>query len=134
MVTIPGKIVRGLGAASQTIRLQMPHLVRVCPELQACKIATINVILECQLEVASPDFLVGPIDWTGSGGPGELFGLLKIRFELVDPKVETDAWLYIPYGSPHRLNPYYAEILAPTLQRGDCLVCKIHLNAAKLIV
>jgi hypothetical protein len=132
VVTIPGRIVKGLGAAVNTVRLQMPHFLKVCPELGKCHLGTMNVILECQLEVVAPDFLVGPIDWTQGGGPGEMFGLSKVRFELVEPRTETEAWLYIPYGSPHRLNPYYAEILAPRLTIGTSLECKVHLTASKI--
>jgi hypothetical protein len=134
MVIVPGKIVKGLGAASQTVRLQLPYLLKTCPALETCYCGTINVILECQMEVVTPDFLIGPIDWTGSGRAGELFGLLKIRFELVDSRSETGAWLYLPYGSPHRLNPYHAEILAPLLQIQKSSACRLHLTAAKLIV
>jgi hypothetical protein len=92
------------------------------------------LILECQLEILAPDFLIDPIDWTKSGGAGELFGLVKIRFEPADVGSETDAWLYLPYDSPHRANPYYAEILAPMLPIQEPSVCRLHFTAAKLTV
>jgi|SRR5580658_5963183 hypothetical protein len=129
MVTIGAKIVRGLGAASRTLQLQMPEFLKVCPELEKCSLRTINVILECHLEVLSTHHLVGPVDWTGSGRAGELFGLRKVRFETCDGRL-TDAWIYIPYGSPHRLNPFYAEILAPPIDLGSTPDCKIHLSGA----
>jgi hypothetical protein len=130
MVTIPGTITRGLGKAAQTVQKQMPYFLKVCPELKSCRCATINVILECQLEVISPDLLVGPIVW--SPGFSELFGLLKIRFEVDEPRSEAEAWIYIPYGSPHRLNPYHVEILAPPLSLEGSPTCKIKLAAGKV--
>lgn len=132
MVAIPGKIVRGLGAASQTLQLQMPHFVKAHPELGKCLPRTINVILECQLEVLSPSFLIGPIQWN-TGAP-EMFGFRSVVFELVQPQLTSDAWLYLPYSSPHRLNPFYAEILAPELQLSDTTACKIHITAGKVVV
>jgi hypothetical protein len=130
MITISGQIVRGLSAATQTLKFQMPHFLKVCPELQSCHLGTINVILDAQLEI-TPDVLVGPINWAGTP-PGEVFGLLKVRFEIEDPQMESEAWIYIPYGSPHRLNPYYAEILAPLLSFSRSPACKIHFSAGRV--
>jgi hypothetical protein len=132
MITIPGKIVPGMRAATRTVEAQMPHFLKVCPELESCRRATINVILDCQLDIIAPDFVIGPVVWSADLHR-ELFGLLKIRLEVDEPRAETDAWIYIPYGSPHRLNPYHAEILAPPLSiQGS--TCKIHLKAAKVLV
>ena len=130
MVVIPGKIVRGLGAASQTLQLQMPYFVKVHPELGKCSPRTINVILECQLEIISPSFVIGPIQWHPSAL--ELFGFRSIVFEFSQPRLESEAWLYLPYSSPHRLNPFYAEILAPELRLGDSPACMIHISAGKV--
>ena len=130
MLTIPGKIVSGLGVASQTLKLQMPHFVSAHPELGKCLERTINVILECQLEIISPTFVIGPIRWHPSAF--EMFGFLPIVFELIEPKIETEAWIYLPYSSPHRVNPFYAEVLAPGLQLGGAPACKIHMNAKKV--
>lgn len=79
MLTIPGRIVRGLGAASQTLRFQLPHFVQSHPELAMCSLRTINVILECQLEVISPSFVIGPIQWHPSGH-SEMFAFRSNRF------------------------------------------------------
>jgi len=133
MVTISGRVVRGLGAANQTLRHQLPGLLKVCPELRGCFCGTINVILDCQLEVISPDHIAGPIDWTGSGN-GELFGLRKILLEIHAGQL-VEAWIYIAYGSPHRSNPYYAEILAPQIElKGGVSNCKIHFAAARRVL
>ena len=91
MVTITGKIVRGMGIATVTVARQMPHFIKVCEELAECKYATMNVILDCQLDVI-PDFTVGPIVWEEEGRP-ELFGFLKVMFEIVEPTSETKAWV-----------------------------------------
>ena len=129
MVVIPGEIVRGLGAASQTLKLQMPYFVKVHPDLGKCSPRTINVILECQLEIISPSFVIGPIQWLPSAL--ELFGFRSIVFEFSQPRLKSEAWLYLPYSSPHRLNPFYAEILAPEL-RLDSPACRIHISAGKV--
>lgn len=131
MVVIPGKIVHGLGAASQTLKLQMPHFTKIHPELGKCSLRTINVILECQVEIVSPSFVIGPIQWHPSAL--ELFGFRSIVFELSQPRLESEAWLYLPYSSPHRLNPFYAEILAPELRLGDSAACNIQINADKVL-
>ena len=89
------------------------------------------MILECQLEVISPSFVIGPIHWHPRERP-EMFSFRSIVFELNQPKVESDAWIYLPYNSPHRTNPFYAEILAPELQLDDATACKIRLNAGKV--
>ena len=96
MVTITGKIVRGMGFATVTVAKQMPHFLKVCEELGECKHATINVILDCQLDVI-PDFTVGPLVWEENGRP-ELFGFFRIKFEIVEPKSENNAW-----GSTYRI-------------------------------
>jgi hypothetical protein len=132
MVTITGRIVHGMGVATETIRKQMPHFLKVCRELAECKHATINVILDCQLDMI-PDFTVGPIVWEENGRP-ELFGFLRVMFEIVAPKSETDAWVYIPYNSAHRLNPFHAEILAPPLLLvGQTVECMVHLKGKRII-
>ncbi len=133
MVSINGKIVSGLGAAGQTLSAQMPHFKQICSELGKCHLGTINVILECQLEILSPDFIVPPFKWSVNGSP-EMFGFPKVRFEVVDAKIEMDAWIYVPYLSPHRMNPFYAEILAPKLNLNGSTNCKLHLHARKVMV
>jgi hypothetical protein len=131
MLTIPGKIVRGLGAASQTLIFQMPHFVESHPELEKCALRTINVILECQLEIISPSFVIGPIQWHPNARP-EMFGFRSILLEFDQPQLVSDAWLYLPYNSPHRTNPFHAEILAPELRLDDAATCKIRITAGKV--
>ncbi len=133
MVTISGKITHGLGAAGQNLKAQMPHFIRACPELEECHLGTINLNLDCELQIDLPDFIVGPFEWS-KNCPAEKFGFLKIHFEVVGPRIETDAWIYIPHLSPHRSNPYYAEILAPRVNLNGSADCKIHVRAKKVTV
>ena len=128
MVTISGRHVRGFGAANQTLRAQMQHLMKSCPELAGCFHGTINVILDCQLDVVAPDHVIGPIDWSGDG-VGELFGLRNILFELSGEQ-PANAWLYIPYRSAHRLNPFHVEIIAPEMKLQPGASCKVHFDRA----
>jgi hypothetical protein len=137
MVTINGKIVQGLGEASRTLTFQIPQIATVFPEIADCFVGSINVILDAQLEPLSPDFVTHPIKWC-SNGPPEMFGFLRIEFEVPRAYIFTKAWIYIPYGSPHRLNPYYAEVITPKPQldlQGQ-VECKIHLSPqrAKVVV
>jgi hypothetical protein len=132
MLAIPGTIVRGFGGASTALKSQMPHFVKVHPELEICSLRTINVVLECQLEIISPTFLIGPIQWQPQT-LREMFGFKSIEFEFGNPIAKTHAWIYLPYNSPHRLNPFYAEILAPELQLNNSPACKIHISAGKVI-
>jgi hypothetical protein len=127
VIIIPGRIVSGLGAASKTITMQMPHFVQSHPELGKCLQRTINVVLQCQLEIISPSFLIGPIKWHPNG-PAELFGFRSIIFELPEHRLQTDAWLYMPYLSPHRANPFHVEVLAPELQIEGINGCAIHIE------
>lgn len=133
MVAVNGRITPGLGAASGNLRAQMPFFTASHPELEDCRCGTINVILECRLEIDSPDFVLGPFKWCETFPP-ERFGFLKIRFEVVDSNLATDAWVYIPYLSPHRSNPLYAEILAPSLNLEGFPNCRIHVRASKVTV
>ncbi len=127
MLTIDGKIVSGLSAASTTVAMQLPLIQQVYPDVAQCHPGTINVILDAQLEVVSPDFVTDPIKWHQNGLP-EMFGFLKIRFEVAAANINRDAWVYIPYGSPHRKNPYYVEILAQKLPLQGQTDCKVHIR------
>ena len=133
MVTITGKITRGMGARQFQSDIKCPTFLKEHPELGNCKSATINVTLDCQMD-AIPDFTIGPINWE-SGGRPELFGFVRLlKFESVAPPIETsEAWIYIPYNSAHRLNPYSVEILAPKLDLRGADKCRIYLPGKRVI-
>jgi hypothetical protein len=133
MVTVTGRITRGLGYASGNLSTQMRHFIPEYPELERCHHGTINVILDSQLEIISPDRVLGPFKWSATFPP-EKFGFLKIRFESPDAKIDTEAWIYIPYLSPHRIDPCYVEVLAPELNLGRSTNCRLLLPAKKIMV
>lgn len=131
MIIISGRIVAGLGAASRTLKFQMPFFIQAHRELEKCLPRTINVILDSQIEII-PAFVVGPITWHERERP-ELFGFRSIVFELPELSLQTDAWLYLPYNSPHRTNPFHVEVLAPELQLADTRACRIQIGNGKVI-
>jgi hypothetical protein len=129
MLTIDGKIVSGLGAATKTVALQLPHIQKVFPEISQCHPGTVNVIIDAQFEVVSPDFVTDPIKWhPDPRSLPEMFGFFRIRFEVPAANINQDAWIYIPYGSPHRKNPYHVEVLAAKLTLQGQTDCKIHIR------
>jgi hypothetical protein len=116
MLTIDGMIVSGLGVASRTLKLQLPKITQIYPDLNGLHEATINVILDAQLEVVKPDIVTDPLKWHPDARTRPvMFGFLTVRFEVPAAGVLVDAWIYIPYDSPHRKNPYYAEVLTQEL-------------------
>ncbi len=123
MVTLDGNIINGLGAATRTISMQMPHLEKQIPDLRGWHQATINVVLDGQLEVTSLDFATTPIVWQ-SGARPEMFGFKKITFE--NNGTSYDGVLYIAYNSPHRSNPYYVEVMLQSKVTIVGTKCKIH--------
>jgi hypothetical protein len=99
----------GLGAATHTIALQKPFVRQFFSEIDICKIGTINVALDCALDVRIPDIVTPPIAWHDSGGD-ERFGITKVELEVFERRHE--AWLYVAEFSPHRFDYRLAEIIA----------------------
>ena len=60
---IKGKIQKGIGESSNTVKEQMPFFAKCFPEVTICKAATINILLEKPLVVISPDFTTEPLPW-----------------------------------------------------------------------
>jgi hypothetical protein len=108
-ITIPGRVTSGLGAATNTIALQKPFVRQYFPEIDICKIGTINLALDWALDVRIPDIVTPPIAWHGSGGD-ERFGITKVELEVFERRHE--AWLYVAEYSPHRFNYRLAEVVA----------------------
>jgi hypothetical protein len=64
-----------------------------------------------------------------------MFGILRIGFEVMAAKIDEAAWIYIPYSSPHRANPYQVEIIAHQLNLQGHTDCKIRIvGKAKVLV
>jgi hypothetical protein len=58
-----GHIVSGLGAASRLIELQKPLLRDFLPDIEDCKIGTINVQLDHTPDIRIPDIVTPPLQW-----------------------------------------------------------------------
>ena len=109
VINIKGTIVKGIGAAKQTLRLHMPYFVQLFPEIKDCHLGSINLKLEVGLRVFDPDFTTPLIPWAGP--PGEQFSFLRIEFEGPIGTPHRRAWIYMPHGSPHRYNPFSVEVI-----------------------
>jgi hypothetical protein len=132
MIAIDGIVVRGLGAAANTLRLQWSHLVQHFPEIRDCHRATINVRLNVPILVVSPDGAAPPIAWVETR-PDFIEGFSFLRIDLQCPldAERVNAWIYIPHRSPHRFNLNTVEII--TRELTGTLVgepCRVHLLRA----
>jgi|GEM_PF-842938 len=117
MMTIKGKIQKGLGESQNTVREQMPFFRECFPEVADCRPATINVLLEKPLVIITPDFTTQPLPWHPAFKivkGGETFQFVRIKLSINGQK-SVEAWIYRAQFSPYRDNPFYIEILAPTL-------------------
>ena|SRR5208283_3168177 len=127
---ILAEVVRGLGAASITIRMQRAHFESLIPEMKACHNGTINLRLEKPVRIDNPD-RVTDYDW-GGGGP-ERFGILRIGLEFPIGGVAYPAWVYIPYGSPHLHDRFQIEVLAARIEGISYGVrCRVLIPRAKV--
>ena len=107
------EVVRGLGAGSITIPMQMVHFEILLPELKVCHPATLNLRLENPLRIDNPD-IVAEYDWSGAGP--ERFSFLRIGLEFPVGGVAHRAWIYIPHDSPHFGNRFQIEVLAARIE------------------
>ena len=129
MVIIDGQITSGTKSAHNNIPKQIPHIEKEFPEVKDCKHATINVILDCQIEIIAPDYVTTPIKW--DSGRREMFGFVRVGFEVVGGTGVIDAWIYIPYNSDHRMNPYVVEILTTPIDLEGAKECRIYVRRTK---
>ena len=110
MIKLDGTVVEGLREASRcTIAAQMPCFVKEIPEMEGSYYGTINLRLDSQLGIENPDLEILCV-WCGP--PGEMFGFLEIAIEFPIESEPRQAWIYIPYGSPHRGNRFQVEIIS----------------------
>lgn len=118
MISIRGKIQKGLGESQNTIKEQMPFFRECFPEVAECKTGTINVLLEKPLVVVTPDFTTQPLPWHPAFKivkGGETFQFVRINF-TIDGQDTKKAWIYRAQFSPYRENPFYAEVLSAPLE------------------
>lgn len=125
MLNVRGVIVPGLGAASNTVRLQMPFFEQLDPKFKNFHAGTINVFLEEDVIIKNPDIVTNPIQWHPNAC--EVFHFLNIRLNYLDlptispaisktvgmSKIEhsVDAVIYIPTKSPNYGKRNYLEIM-----------------------
>ena len=91
---IKGKVQKGIGESSNTVKEQMPFFKKCFPEVTCCKAATINILLEKPLVVLSPDFTTEPLPWHPAFKMvkgGEVFKFLRIKLQI-DGFEEVKAW------------------------------------------
>ena len=62
--SLKARIVPGLGVAQGTLARQLPLISQGFPEVVDCYPGTINMELECPLEVTQPDHRTAPLAWT----------------------------------------------------------------------
>jgi hypothetical protein len=126
-IALNGKIISGLGAASNLVRLQKPLLQNCFPEIGDCKAGTINVQLEHALDVRIPDIVTPPIAWQPGSDLGERFGFTRIEFEFLTQR--HLAWIYGAEFSSHRFNYMLVEVLAHPIEGiAPGLPCTLHLD------
>ena len=105
-----GQIVAGLGAADNLLHRQKPLLRGFLPEIENCKIGTINVQFDHALDIKIPDIVTPPLQWDSNSSVGERFGFTNVKLELGEKTHE--AWVYGAEFSPHRFNYTVVELLA----------------------
>lgn len=128
--SLKARIVPGLGVAQGTLARQLPLISQGFPEVVDCYPGTINMELECPLEVTQPDHRTAPLAWTPSGRTTEVFDLVRIELEFDSLPTRVPAWLYIAHASPHRRTPTIHEVITQQLNLSDVSECKIHLRSS----
>ena len=109
--SLKARIVPGLGVAQGTLARQLPLISQGFAEVVDCYPGTINMELECPLEVTQPDHRTPPLAWTPSGRTTEVFDLGRIELEFGPLPTRVPAWLYVVHPSPHRCTPTVHEVI-----------------------
>jgi len=128
--SLRARIVPGLGVAQGTLARQLPLISKDFPEVADCHPGTINLELECPLEVTQPDHRTAPLAWTPSGRTTEVFDLVRIELEFGPLPTRVPAWLYVAHASPHRGTPTVHEVITQQLNLSEVSECQIHLRAS----
>ena len=128
--SLKARIVPGLGVAQGTLARQLPLISQGFPEVVDCYPGTINMELECPLEVTQPDHRTPPLAWTPSGRTTEVFDLVRIELEFGPLPTRVPAWLYVAHASPHRGTPTVHEVITQQLNLSEVSECQIHLRAS----
>lgn len=129
MISIRGKVQKGLGESQNTLKEQMPYFKDCFPEVGACMLGTINILLEHPLVVIAPDFTTQPLPWHPAFKivkGGETFQFVRTNL-TIDGLPSAKAWIYRAQFSPYRDNPFYIEILAPSLDFKGHPACTVEI-------
>lgn len=126
-IALNGHIICGMGAATNLIRRQAPLLRSFFPEIDDCRIGTINIQLDHALDVRMPDIVTPPIAWEPLSNAGERFGFTRIEFEFLE--LRHQAWIYGAEFSSHRFNYMLVEVVARPIDGiAPGLPCTLHLD------
>lgn len=127
VISVKGIVVKGIGAATLTLKYQMPYFVHLFPEIKDCHLASINLDMEQGLRFFNADLETPPIPWAGGGG--ERFSFVRIAFEGPIAAPQRRAWIYIPHGSPHYYNPFKIEVITEQIRNiAYGVTCQIHIS------
>src|SRR5258708_9128961 len=97
-----------------TIELQKPLMRSYFPGIMNCHNGTINLLLDCPLQVRLPDIVTPPLDLNPAAFPDVArLGITAIELEFGGES--RRAWLYTAEHSPHRFNNKIAEVLTGQL-------------------
>jgi hypothetical protein len=131
MIIIDGVVIFGLDAASQTLPQQWPTLVQFIPAIQQCEKRTINVQLKHPLIVQSPDLSLY-VPWDGGS---ETISFMELEFECPIGDPLRKAWIYHAHNSPHRQNPFFAEIITSRISNLKPFSdCRLHLPRGTYLI
>lgn len=108
-----GRIGLGLGAGRGNLAAQLPRIALEFPAIKDCYFGTINLKLTQPLHISKADHTTKSIEWMK--GVSEKFSLIEVEFEYPTDGPHYKAWIYKPQYSPHRLNQFTAEIIAPPI-------------------
>jgi len=131
VITLRGRIVKGLGSAAGILPVQAPLLARRFPQVGRLHLATINIVLESPLRIETPDIITDPIDWHDR----EVVHITQVKFQPVRmtptgyaPGPVIEAWIYSPQHSVHRANPYHVEIMTEKLDLSATPMCLLSID------
>jgi hypothetical protein len=106
----------GTGTATRNMVTQLPMIERSFPEISGCRPGTINLKLPYPIVFACYDHRTEPIAWDPHKGIApEQFDIIRVTVETAPGSPPEPAWIYIPYGSPHRANLRTHELIAKAL-------------------
>jgi hypothetical protein len=121
--------VSGTGKATENMATQLPIIERSFPEIRGCRPGTINLTLPYPVVFARCDHRTEPIAWDPRRpGLTEQFDIVRVTVETAPGSSPDPAWIYIPYGSPHRGNLSMHELIARktlTTKPGNVLLLRI---------